>query len=155
MRTSSGGDAMEKLRCAWYPSSAVSRTSTCCPARWPGQSGTSSTSVRALGVSVMTSTTVASRQAILGTRDGTELPRGSPVTSVSLLTPRVSIVVIAKRFPESGPVVLHETQLPHPLRAFPEIEMRYQEARGAAVLGRERRTIVVHRHPCLAAGHVR
>src|SRR6185312_15214946 len=113
--------------------SAVSRTSTCCPARWPGQPGTSRTSVRALGVSVTTSATVASRHRIAAGRDGTSLPRGSRVPAVPLLTPRVTVVVIAERFPEAGLVLLQEPQLPHPLCAFPEVQVRHEEARGAAV----------------------
>src|SRR5919197_2560342 len=83
-----------------------------------------------------------------------ELARGSRVTAVPLLTPRVAVVVIAERLPESGLIALHEAQLPHPLRALPEVEVWHEEARGTAVLGRERHTVVSHRHPCLAAGHV-
>ena len=56
---SPGALAIEYSRSARYPSSAVSRTSRCCPARWPGQSGTSSTIVLTRAVSSMTSSTVA------------------------------------------------------------------------------------------------
>src|SRR5215468_12759790 len=63
----------------------------------------------------------------------------SLVTVVPLLAPRVAVVVIAVRFPESGLIAIDETQLSHPLRALPEVEVRYEEPRGAAVLGLERR----------------
>src|SRR2546426_4556178 len=63
-------------------SSAVRRTSTCWPARWPGHPGTSRTSVRVLGVSVTTSTTVASRHAIAVARERAET--GAPLTCPSL-----------------------------------------------------------------------
>src|SRR5262249_62200003 len=79
----------------------------------------------------------------------------SRVTVVALLTPRVAIVVIAVGLPESRRITVHEAQLPHPLRALPEVEVRHEEPGGAAVLGRERLTVVFHRHPRLAAGDIR
>jgi hypothetical protein len=56
---SSGAEAMEYSRSAVEPSSAVSRTSTCCPARWPGQSGRSSPMVQTGDVSRVTEVTAA------------------------------------------------------------------------------------------------
>src|SRR5215475_1467764 len=53
---------MEYDRTAEYPSAAVSRTSTCWPATWPGQSCNASASVRAVGVSSRSPTTLAVRQ---------------------------------------------------------------------------------------------
>src|SRR5262245_62306995 len=82
----------------------------------------------------------------------TESP--STVTVVALLAPRVAVVVIAERFPESGLVAIHEAQLPDPLRALPEVQMVHEEPCGAAVLGRERYAVVFHGHPCLASGAV-
>src|SRR5882724_7395039 len=78
----------------------------------------------------------------------------SPVAVVALLTPRVAVVVIPERFPESGLIAIHQAQLPHPLGALPEVEVRNEEARRATVLGRERRAVVFHRYPCLATGDV-
>src|SRR5262245_34388285 len=55
-------EAIEYDLAAEYPSGAVKRTSTCWPARWPGQSGMSSVMVFALGVSSRRATTVPTRQ---------------------------------------------------------------------------------------------
>src|SRR5262245_21156648 len=78
----------------------------------------------------------------------------SPVTVVALLTPRVAVVVVAERLPESALIPVHEAELPDPLRALPEVEVRHEKTRRAAVLGRERRAIIFDCHPCLAAGDV-
>src|SRR4029077_17084233 len=77
-----------------------------------------------------------------------------PVTAVALLTPRVAVVVIAQRLPEAGLLAVGEAQLPHPLCALPEIGGQHEDPRGAAVLGREGRTSVCDRPPCLAAGDI-
>src|SRR5262249_58405524 len=55
----------------------------------------------------------------------------SLVTVVALLTPRVAVVVIAAGLPESGLIVVHESQLSHPLSALPEVEVRHEESRWA------------------------
>src|SRR5690349_24008281 len=102
----------------------------------------------------MTSTTLASRQAMAAARDGADPGGGSGVAAITLLTPRVTIVVVAERLPKSPLVVFHETQLTHPLGALPEVEVGQQQARGPAVLGRERRTAEFHGHPRLATRHV-
>jgi hypothetical protein len=111
--------------------------STCCPARWPGQPGTSSTSVVARGVSAILSITSACRQA----RRRRPAPAGAAAASIAgiaLLTPGVSVDVVAEQLPEARLIVLHEPQPANPPRRLPEVEVRDQEACRAAVLWRQR-----------------
>src|SRR6478735_10531192 len=116
--------------------------STCCPARCPGQSGTSRRSVAVLGVSRTVSVTVPTCHCT-----------GS-VAPVALLAPGIAVVVVADALPEAGLVVHAEAQPPHPLGALPEVEVRDQEAGGASVLGLEVLPVVADRHPRLAARDV-
>src|SRR5262245_34043407 len=106
--------------------------SACWPARCPGQPGTSRISVVAEDVSRITSRTVAGRQPTL---------RRS-VAPVTLLTPGIAVVVVAERLPEAGLVGLGDLELGHPLRALPEVQVRDEQPRRAAVLGLERRAVV-------------
>src|SRR3954468_22872308 len=76
------------------------------------------------------------------------------VALVALLPPRVTAVVVAVGLPEAGLVVVEDLQSPHPLGALPEVEMRNQEARGAAVLGSQRLALVFIDDPCLFASHI-
>src|SRR4029453_15796233 len=96
--------------------------STCWPARWPGQPGTSSTSVVARRVSTTLSTTSAVRHA----RRRPPAPAGgrsaASVALIPLLAPRVAVDVVAERLPEARLVVLHEPQPADPLGRFPEVE---------------------------------
>src|ERR671914_531339 len=120
--------------------------STCWPARWPGQPGTSSTSVVARRVSPPISTTSAGCHA--GRRP--PAPAGgrsaASVAVIPLLAPGVAVDVVAERLPEARLVVLHETEPADPLGRFPEVEVRDQQARRAAMLGRQRLAVVVGRH---------
>src|SRR5690349_14980857 len=97
--------------------------STCWPARWPFQPGTASVSVAARGVSGAIRVTVAARQS---------------VALITLFKPGISAVVIAERLPEAGLVLGGEDEPSHPLRALPEVQVRDEQAGGAAVLGPER-----------------
>src|SRR5262245_41824661 len=127
--------------------------STCCPARWPGQPGTSRTSVVARGVSATLSITSACRQA----RRRAGAPAGGGAASIAviaLLTPGVSVDVIAERLPEARLVVLHELQPADPLRRLPEVEVRDQETRRAAVLWRQRLAVEPGRHQALATAQI-
>src|SRR5215510_11118970 len=127
--------------------------STCCLARWPGQSGTSRTSVVARGVSATFSTTSACRQA----RRRAGAPAGGGAVSISviaLLTPGVSVDVVAERLPEARLVLLHEPQPADPLRRFPEVEVRDQESRWAAMLRRQRFAVELGRDQALAPEQV-
>jgi hypothetical protein len=103
----------------------VNRTSTCWPAWWTGQPGTSKTKVFACGVSTRTSTSSASRQV---SRPGSAVPAW------------VTVVVVAVRLPEAGLVARGEPQAAHPLGALPEVVVIDERARRATVLGRERLT---------------
>src|SRR3954451_15304083 len=100
--------------------------SMCWPARWPSHPGTSSVNVAARGVSGAIAATVATRQS---------------VALITLFKPGVSAVVVAERLPETRLVLLREIQPAHPLRALPEVQMRDEQAGGAAVLGLEGLTV--------------
>src|SRR5438270_4288714 len=65
------------------------------------------------------------------------------VPAVPLFLPRIAVVVVTERFPESGLVTLDQAKPADPLRALPEIKMRYDKPRGTAVLGRERLAVVL------------
>src|SRR5688572_24184141 len=82
------------------------------------------------------------------------LPAASSVARVALFFPWISVAVIAELLPEPELVLLEHAQAAHPLRALPEIEMRDQQPRGAAVLGRQWLAVVAIDDPRLAAGHV-
>src|SRR5207253_10767035 len=60
------------------------------------------------------------------------------VPAVPLFLPRIAVVVVTERFPESGLVTLDQAKPADPLRALPEIKMRYDKPRRTAVFGRER-----------------
>src|SRR6266568_9303240 len=81
-------------------------------------------------------------------------PSARSVAAVPLLAPWVAVHVIAVGLPEAGLVLRHKLQSAHPLRALPEIEMRHQEPRWAAMYGLEWRTIEVEGHPGLTARNV-
>src|SRR5687767_11109703 len=122
--------------------------STCCPARWPGQPGTSRTSVVARLVSAIFSTTSACRQA----RRRTPAPAGGGATSIAviaLLTPGVSVDVVAEGLPEARLVVFHEAEPADPLCRLPEVEVRHQETRRAAVLRCQRLAVEPRHHQAL------
>src|SRR5215831_7192447 len=74
-------------------------------------------------------------------------PRRAPraarsVSRVALFVPSVSVVVVAVCLPEAGLVGRLEPEAPDPLGARPEVVVRDEQARGAAVLGLERLTCV-------------
>src|SRR5690349_13308278 len=117
----------------------------------------SSTSVRARRVSLRTDTTRATRhssRAGVVTRAAAASFTASGVALVALLTPWISAVVIAKLLPESLLVARQELQAAHPLRALPEIEMRHEEPRRSAMLGRQRRAVIAVGDPCFTASHI-
>src|SRR5687768_7675283 len=100
------------------------------------RSATSRRSMTARGNGRVTSVTVALRQPPSGAR-GRPAPSGS-VTLVPLLAPRVTAVVVAVLLPEAGLVAGEQRQLADPLRALPEVEVRDEQAHGAAVLDGQR-----------------
>ena len=81
--------------------------------------GTDSTRLLVCGVSTIVSTTSSS---------------ASSVAPVPLFLPWITIVVVAKRFPEAGLVLIAELEPPNPLGALPEVEVRHEEAGRAAML---------------------
>src|SRR5947208_15235047 len=76
------------------------------------------------------------------------------VAPVALLLPRVSAHVVAVRLPEAGLVVVAQLEAAYPLRALPEVEVRHEQPRGAAVLGVEWLVVVRERDPGPAAGQI-
>ena len=105
----------------------------------PGQSATSNTSVRTRGVSSTTSTTVPSCQLSL---------RSSAAPATDLHT------CGSRGLPEARLVLVTQLEAAHPLRALPEVQVRHQQAGGAAVLGIERLAVIAECNPGLTVGHV-
>src|SRR5215213_1216463 len=56
------------------------------------------------------------------------------VPPVALLAPRVAVVMVAERLPEARLVVVEQPEPPDPLGALPEVDVRDEQAGGAAVL---------------------
>src|SRR4051812_1513614 len=108
--------------------------STCWPARWPVQSGTSSTSVTTRAVSAITSRT----SAVIHCRRFGRAAGSASIAGIALLKPRIAIDVITELFPEAGPVIAGEFQAAHPFGALPEIQMRHQQPSRTAMFGGER-----------------
>src|ERR687886_335688 len=81
------------------------------------------------GVSERVSTTSPIRQSNL-----LPLTASTLVPPVSLLVPRVTAVVVAQRLPEPLFLFAKEPQAAHPFGALPEVQVWYEQPRGAAVL---------------------
>src|SRR5262245_54216643 len=64
------------------------------------------------------------------------------VIPIPFFLPRVSVVVVASRFPEARLIFFHEANAAHPLGAFPKIEMRNHHARRSTVFWRERLIVI-------------
>src|SRR5688572_20248566 len=73
---------------------------------------------------------------------------------VPLFAPGVAVEVVAVLLPEAGLVVLHHREAAHPLRALPEVEVRHEQTRGAAVLGIEVLAVELERDPRLAVEEI-
>src|SRR5690348_9584130 len=78
----------------------------------------------------------------------------SSVALIPLLFPRVAVVVVAVHLPEARLVVVAQLDPAHPLGALPEVEVRHEQASGAAVLGVERLVVVLVRDPRLAVAQI-
>ena len=61
---------------------------------------------------------------------------------VTLLLPRVGVVVVASHFPEAQAILSHEFQASHPLGALPEILLGHYQPQGIAMF-RSQRSIIV------------
>src|SRR5215510_12275957 len=83
------------------------------------------------------------------------VPRAArSVSRVALFLPWVAVVVVAVCLPEAGLVGRLEPEAPYPLGALPEVVVRDEHARGAAVLGLERLASVGEDQPGFAARDV-
>src|SRR6202140_2225647 len=76
------------------------------------------------------------------------------ISREALLAPGVAIDVVAAELPEAGLIAFGELQGVQPLRRFPEIKMRYEKARRAAMVGRNRRVLIGQRDHRLLSGKV-
>src|SRR5262245_14773444 len=76
------------------------------------------------------------------------------VALVALFEPRVASVVVPAYLPETGFVVIEQRDARHELGALPEVQMRHQQPRWSAVVGRQRRAVGLERNPRLAASDV-
>src|SRR5262249_4510423 len=76
------------------------------------------------------------------------------IALVTLLFPWVTEVVIAKRLPEAWHIRDSQLQAPDPLGALPEVEMWDEQARWAAVLWRNRHTLIGIGDPSLTAAYL-
>src|SRR5262249_39708060 len=123
--------------------------STRWPGRWPCQSRICSSRLLTRGVSTTISRTVATCQVSRGA--------GAPAVSIAVIAlffPRVAVDVIAERFPEAWPILVDELQPLHPLRAFPEVEMRDQQPCRASMRRKDRQAVVACRDHGLAAHEI-
>ena len=64
------------------------------------------------------------------------------VSRKALLAPGIAVDVVAAELPEPGLVAFGELQGVHPLRRLPEIEVRHQETRRAAMVRRDRCVLI-------------
>src|SRR5215207_8558358 len=78
----------------------------------------------------------------------------SSVAPVPLLLPGVAVVVVAEALPEARLVLVQEPDATDPLGALPQIQMRHQQPRRAAMLGLQLRTVIGERDPRLAIEQV-
>jgi len=107
--------------------------STCWPARWPASPRRQEQRLRARRLGPYLGE--------LGGPPAGGTGRGRLSRPVALLTPGVAVVVVAVGLPEARLVRVHQHEPTDPLRALPEIQVRDEQARGAAVLGLERRAV--------------
>src|ERR1700693_1196666 len=101
-----------------------------------------------VGVRVSIAATVASCQTSFTARAA---PSPTSIPGIALLLPGIPVHVVAPQLPEPRLVSFGELQCLDPLRRFPEVEVRHQQARGTAMLGRDGLAVVGDRdHPAAA-----
>src|SRR5215216_857725 len=76
------------------------------------------------------------------------------VAPEALLAPGVAVVVIAQALPEAGLVLVQQLNPADPLGALPEVQVRHEQPRRAAMLGLQLLTVVAERDPGLVDGQV-
>ena len=64
------------------------------------------------------------------------------MAGVALLLPGVTVGVITVALPEAESIMIEKQEATNPLDAFPGVEMRHDEAKGAAMVGGERCAIL-------------
>jgi hypothetical protein len=69
---------------------------------------------------------------------------------MALLSPGISIMMVAEGFPESRNIIVHELDPSNPFRAFPKIEMWNEEPGRAPVLRLEIRPVEAKSDPRLS-----
>src|SRR3954467_15885036 len=76
------------------------------------------------------------------------------ISGVALFSPRVTVVVVTQTLPESGYVAVAQLNGSHPLRGLPEVQMRHQQPRRAAVHRAKRFALVAVDNPGLSTEKV-
>src|SRR5207245_1586233 len=67
-----------------------------------------------------------------------------PLSSrIALLAPRIAVRVIPVALPEAQALLIEQQEATHPLHALPSIKMRHDQTQRPAMLGRERRAVVL------------
>src|SRR5262245_53656180 len=77
------------------------------------------------------------------------------ITVISLLSPRVAVIVIAQRLPEAALILFHEAQASHPLGAFPKIEMRDEQPGRTTMRRQDRQALISGRDHASTANEIR
>src|SRR5258708_23331141 len=77
------------------------------------------------------------------------------ITVISLLFPRIAVIVIAQRLPETTFILFHEAQSPHPFGAFPKVKMRHEQPGWTTMRRQNRQALISARDHALAANEIR
>src|SRR5882672_9624870 len=125
--------------------------SMCCPGMKLNGRGKRKKKLLTVGVLGSIATTVAGCQTSF---TGCAAPSATSISGIALLLPGIPVYVIAAQLPEPGLVAFGELQGLDPLRRLPEIEVRYQQARGTTMLGRDGLAVVCDRDHSAAAQQI-
>src|SRR5215471_17515381 len=109
--------------------------------RWCSFSRSAYCGVKPQNEAVFTSSTGLPRKAASGSGAPSMVEREKSwavLSAITLLRPGIAAHVVAAHFPKPGSVLGHECDLPDPLRALPEIELRHHGTYGSAVLAGDR-----------------
>src|SRR5919204_1795206 len=77
------------------------------------------------------------------------------IAAVALLFPRITVIVIAERFPEARRVPVRQVQAADPFGTLPEVEVWHDQPRRTAMLRRQRLILIPVCDERLAALQVR
>src|SRR5271170_7208627 len=92
------------------------------------------------------------REGLGHTRD--EPAQHGSVSLVALLTPRISVVVISERLPETRLVVIEKLETPYPFGALPKIQVRNKQPGRPTMFGGELLTVELKGDPGLPVAQV-